>query len=314
MTGVRPDQFAPVAVTTRSGLRESVHHAAVVGLHPDGSVAFAIGDPHVTIYPRSSNKPMQAHALVELGWAPTDEQLAVACASHAGTPRHVDVVESILTDAGLSVADLANTPALPLDTEAAYAVLRAGDAPSALLQNCSGKHAAMLATCAVNGWAPAEYLADDHPVQRAITAGYADLTGQAAGSVHGGVDGCGAPTHAASLAGTAAAYGRLAAARGAVWRAMSSHPDLVDGEGRVVTRMMQAVPGLMAKIGAEGVFAAGLPDGRAVAVKVADGTSRAVGAVTAAALRRLGVGLDPADFADPILGHGHPVGAVELLF
>lgn len=314
MTGVRPEQFAPVAVATRSGFHESVHHGAVVGLHPDSSVAFAIGDPHVTIFPRSSNKPMQAHAMLDLGWAPTAEQLAVACASHAGTPRHVDVVESILSAVGLSTADLGNTAALPLDTAAAHAVLRAGGDATPLLQNCSGKHAAMLATCVVNGWATSGYLAGEHPVQRAITARYAQLTGQAGGTVHVGIDGCGAPTHAATLAGTAEAYAELARARGAVWRSMCAHPELVDGAGRVVTRLMEAVPGLMAKIGAEGVFAAALPDGRAVAVKVADGTSRALGAITAAALRRLDVDIDPADFADPVLGHGQPVGALDVLF
>lgn len=314
MSGVTPGAFVPVAATHRSGFRESVHFAAAVGLAPDGSVDVAFGDPGVVTFPRSSNKPLQAQAMIECGWAPDLEQLAVACASHAGTPRHLAVVESTLAAAGLTAADLGNTPALPLDQAAAEAVLRAGGAPSPLLQNCSGKHAAMVATCVVNGWDTAGYLAAEHPLQATITERYAELTGQAgAAAVFVGIDGCGAPTHAASLTGLAASYAALAAERGPVWEAMTRWPDLVDGAGRTVTRLMEAVPGLMAKAGAEGVFAAALPDGRAAAVKVADGSSRAVGLVIAEVLRRLGVAVDPAEFADPILGHGHPVGSVDLL-
>lgn len=314
MTGVDPAAFVPVAATHRSGFRESVHFGAAVGLAADGSVAVAFGDPHVAIFPRSSNKPLQSEAMLASGWRPDPEQLALACASHAGTPRHLAVVESTLAAAGLTAADLGNTPSLPLDQRCAEDVIRAGGHPTPLLQNCSGKHAAMLATCVVNAWDARGYLAADHPLQVAITTRYAELTGQAdAAAVFVGVDGCGAPTHAAPLAGLAASYARLAAAQGPVFQAMTAHPDLVDGAGRTVTRLMQAVPGLMAKAGAEGVFAAALPDGRAAAVKIADGSSRPVGLVLAEVLRRLGVDLDPAAFTDPVLGHGHPVGTVDLL-
>ena len=109
MTGVSPAGFVPVAVTTRSGFTESVHFGAAVGIATDGSVAVAHGDPGLVIFPRSSNKPLQAEALLDLGWHPTDEQLAMACASHAGSPAHTAVVESTLAAAGLSVADLGNT-------------------------------------------------------------------------------------------------------------------------------------------------------------------------------------------------------------
>lgn len=314
MTGVTPDAFVPVAATHRSGFRESVHHGAAVGLAGDGSVAVAWGDPDVAIFPRSSNKPLQAVAMMECGWRPDPRQLALACASHAGTPEHLAVVESTLATAGLTIDDLGNTPALPLDEAAAAAVLRAGGAPAPLLQNCSGKHAAMVATCVLNGWDVAGYLAADHPLQAAITARYAELTHQGdAAAVHVGIDGCGAPTHATPLSGLAASYATLAAEQGPVWQAMTEWPVLVDGAGRTVTRLMEAVPGLMAKAGAEGVFAAALPDGRAAAVKIADGSSRPVGLVLAAVLRELGVDVDPAAFADPVLGHGHPVGTVELL-
>jgi L-asparaginase II len=312
MRGVSGAQFAPVAVTTRSGFTEGVHFGAVVGLGGD-DVIFSAGDPTVEIFPRSANKPLQADAMLLLGWSPKPEQLALACASHAGTPAHLDVVRSTLSAAGLTEADLANTPSLPLDPEAAHDVLRAGHGPTALLQNCSGKHAAMLATCVINGWDTAGYLAPDHPLQQAITARFAELTGQTVADVYVGVDGCGAPTHAAPLSGLARSYARLAAAEGPVYRAITAHPELVDGAGRFVTRLMQAIPGLMAKPGAEGVFAGAFPDGRAVAVKVADGAFRAAWAVAVAALARLGADFDVAAFDEPILGHGTPVGSVTAL-
>lgn len=314
MPGVTPDAFVPVATTVRSGFHESVHFGAAVGLGGDGSVAVAIGDPHVAIYPRSANKPLQAEAMVALGWQPTSEQLALACASHAGAPVHLAVVESTLAAAGLDIGDLGNTPSLPLDTAAAADVLRAGGEPSALLQNCSGKHAAMLATCVVNGWDRTGYLAREHPLQQAITDRYAVRTSQAdAAHVFVGIDGCGAPTHTTSLVGLAAAYAGLARERGPIWAAMTGHPELVDGHGRVVTRLMEAVPGLMAKAGAEGVFAAALPDGRAAVVKIADGSGRPAGLLIASVLERLGVAVDPSEFAEAVLGHGAPVGPVELL-
>jgi len=308
MPGLTPPQLAPLAYTTRSGTVESVHFGAAVGLAADGSITVALGDPHADVYPRSSNKPLQADAMLRLGWAPDAPQLALACASHAGTPVHLTVVEAMLTRAGLAVGDLGNTPALPLDEAAGHDVLRSGGGPAALFQNCSGKHAAMLATCIAQGWPIDDYLAEAHPLQVAITERYAELTGQE--DVYVGVDGCGAPTHATPLVGLAQAYAVLAAEQGPVYAAMTSHPELVDGAGRTCTRLMQAVPGLMAKPGAEGVFAAALPDGRAAAIKIADGGSRATGVVLATVLRALGVDVDPAAFADPILGHGRPVGTV----
>jgi L-asparaginase II len=311
MTGVEPGAFAPIAVTTRSGFRESVHFGAAVGLGADGSIAVSVGDPTVDVYPRSANKPLQADAMLGLGWTPTSEQLALACASHAGTPEHLAVVESTLHAAGLTAADLANTPDFPLDQPAALAVIRAGGEQQSILQNCSGKHAAMVATCVVNGWDTAGYLAFDHPLQQAITARYGVLTGQS--DVYVGVDGCGAPTHATTLVGLTRAFAAIAAERGAIWQAMTDHPVLVDGIGRHGTRLSQAVPDLMAKGGAEGIFAAALPDGRAVAVKIADGAYRPAAMVAAAVLARMGVEVDPAVAADPIRGHGSPVGKVEPL-
>jgi L-asparaginase II len=302
--------FVPVAVTSRSGFDESVHHGAAVLVDADGSVLWAAGDPDVIVYPRSSCKPMQADAMLGAGVELTPEQLALACASHDGTQRQRDVVTTTLASVGLDASALGNTADLPLDVATAEAYLLAGGERTPLAMNCSGKHAAMLATCVVNDWSRDDYLATDHPLQEVITARIAELAGPVA---HIGVDGCGAPAHAMSLAGLARAFGTLARRRGDVWTAMTAWPALVGGERRKVTRLMRCVPGLMAKDGAEGMFAAGLPDGRAAAVKIADGGARAACVVLAAALTEAGVEIDPIDFGEPIRGHGQPVGSIRPL-
>jgi L-asparaginase II len=303
--------FELVAITDRSGFDESRHHGVVVAVDAAGTVVTRVGDVDAPIYPRSSNKPLQAHALVGLGWTPTPEQLALACASHDGTERHVGVVRTTLADADLTDAALQNTADLPLDRPSADAVVATGGTASPILMNCSGKHAAMVATCRSNGWPVEGYLDREHPLQRAITAHICELAGEV---VHIGVDGCGSPAHAVSLVGLCRAFATLAVERGSVWSAMTSHPDLVAGERRDATRLMRLVPDLMAKDGAEGVFAAALPDGRAAAVKIADGAGRAAGIVVAAALRTVGVDVDPGALGQPILGHGKPVGRIRPTF
>lgn len=300
-----------VAITDRSGFDESRHEGVVVAIDREGTIVTGIGDVDAPVYPRSSNKPMQADAMIGLGWAPTPEQLALACASHDGTARHVEVTSSTLADAGLTASALQNTADLPLDRPTADGVVAGGGVASPILMNCSGKHAAMVATCCQNDWPVDGYLDPDHPLQRAITARIVELAGPVA---HIGVDGCGAPAHAVSLVGLCQAFRSLAVGRGAVWSAMTSHPELVAGERRDATRLMRLVPGLMAKDGAEGVFAAALPDGRAAAVKIADGAGRAAGVVVAAALRTVGVDVDPGALGSPILGHGEPVGRVRPTF
>ena len=300
--------YQPLAVTDRSGRDESVHFGALVGLDASGVEVLVVGDPQIEIYPRSALKPLQADAMVALGLDVPSEQLALACASHDGTDRHVAVVRQLLAAAGFGEEALANVHSLPLDRATADDVLRNGGGPSAVQMNCSGKHAAMLATCAHNGWPSEGYTAIDHRLQQAITAHIAELAG---GVTHVGVDGCGAPTHMVSLAGIASAFRQLALAPTPVAAAMQAHPELVGGETRPVTRLMRAVPGLIAKDGAEGVFVAADADGRAVAVKISDGAMRAASVVVAAALARLGVGVEPGEFAEPVLGHGEPVGAIR---
>lgn len=315
----------PLAVVVRGGRVESVHVGHLVVLRHDGSVALAVGDPHVTIWPRSSVKPLQAVAMLEAGLDVDDERLALAAASHSGTAAHLAVVRRTLAAAGLGEGDLQNTPDLPLDATAAYEWRVAGGAASPVTQNCSGKHAAMLATCVANGWDTATYRDVDHPLQRRVREVVERETQVAVDDVT--VDGCGAPLFSTTVRGLARAFGRMAAAAAdparddavaRVGRAVAAHPDLVGGPERDVTRFMRAVPGLVAKDGAEGVYGAGLPDGTGVACKVADGSARPRPAVLAAALAvALGDGADPAVLAavarvgaTPVLGHGAPVGEV----
>lgn len=311
--------FAPLVETTRSGRRESVHYGAVVGVGSDGSIEFAVGDPELPVYPRSSLKPLQATAMVRDGLALPDSLLALVCASHDGSPMHVDAARQILASVGLDDSSLANVTDYPLDPAAAEAVMRAGGTRTTAQMNCSGKHAGMLATCVTRGWShDPSYLDMGHPLQTSIADTIAEL---ADGVVHIGIDGCGAPTHMVSLVGLARAFAAVANGSAgpaglAVHRAMTTYPVMVGGERRDVTRMMRGIPGLMAKDGAEGVFVAALPDGRAVALKISDGANRARPAVMRAALEHLGVdvtGVDPAAWTTDVLGHGRPVGDVRIL-
>jgi L-asparaginase II len=318
----------PLAVVVRGGRVESVHTGHLVVLAPDGQVQLAVGDPGVVIWPRSSLKPVQAVAMLRAGLSVDEAGLALACASHSGTAEHVAVVRGVLAGVGLTEAGLQNTPDLPLDADAAAAWRAAGGGPASVTQNCSGKHAAMLATCVAAGWDVAGYLDPLHPLQQAVRTTVAELTGEPVVDVT--VDGCGAPLFATTVVGLARAFGRLAAAgadaarsdaEARVARAMGRRPWLVGGPGRDVSRFLAAVPGLVAKDGAEGVYAAGLPDGSAVAFKVADGAARPRAPIMAAALEVLwaagGVAPDAPEVARvravgqvPVLGHGRPVGAV----
>jgi L-asparaginase II len=311
---------APLAVTERSGHPESVHHGSLVALDATGRVVLSIGDPQLPVYPRSAMKPLQATAMVAAGLTLSPELLALVCASHDGRPEHLAGVRRILTRAGLDETALGNTPDRPLDPEAADDAVRAGIERSPLQMNCSGKHAGMLLTCIANGWpTDASYLDPGHPLQETITDRLTALCGHPAS--HIGVDGCGAPAHVLTLLGLARAFATIAsggagAAGSDVHAAMSRHPEMVGGPTRDVTLLMRAIPGLMAKDGAEGVYAAALPDGRAVALKVADGANRPRPVAMVAALAALGVDVSAVPAAareSVVLGHGRPVGRVRAL-
>ena len=227
-----------VAHVVRGGFVESVHRGTVVVTAPDGSVEWALGDPTGAVFARSANKPIQASAMVRAGLDLPDAELALACASHSGEPFHREAAARILEGAGLTEADLQNTPDYPIDDDEQDAWIRAGRAKTAIAQNCSGKHAAMLATCVVNGWDTAAYRHPEHPLQRAITDTIVELTGEPVVAVT--VDGCGAPLHAYALAGLARAFGRIATApagtaEARVTAAIRAEPLYLGGTRRDVT-------------------------------------------------------------------------------
>jgi L-asparaginase II len=302
-----------VAEVWRGEFLESVHHGSVIALDRTGREVLSVGRPHDTTYPRSSNKPIQALAMLRHGLDLKDELLALACASHSGEDFHIDGVHRILQAHGLTETALQCTPDLPIGEDALRSHLTAGRPKAPKYMNCSGKHAAMLATCVVNGWSTHDYLDPAHTLQRAVRDTLEELAGERIGAE--GVDGCGAPLFGISLTGLARAFSTLAGAADGpeqrIAQAMSSHPEWVGGTNRDVTKLMRAIPGAVAKDGAEGVYAIGLPTGRPWPSKIADGSSRARAVVVVAALRKLGV-VAPDELATfPVLGHGRPVGAVR---
>ncbi|MEU6091841.1 asparaginase [Streptomyces sp. NPDC047085] len=315
---VREPLHAPVAHLIRGGVVEGIHYGSVVVLGADGQVQFQLGDIEAAFYPRSAIKPVQAVAMLRAGLPLDGELLSLAAASHSGEERHLAGTRRILELAGLTEDRLRNVPDLPYDPAVRDAWIREGRAPSRLAQNCSGKHAAMLWTARLNGWSLEDYLDPAHPLQQAIAEIVEDLTGQRVAQVT--VDGCGAPLFSISLHGLARAVSRITTAapgtpEARVADAMRSHADMASGKGRDVAALMRAVPGLLAKDGFEGVQVAALPDGRAIAVKIADGANRARVPVAAAALARAGV--DPGlltEFAgEALLGGGEPVGCVRAV-
>jgi L-asparaginase II len=298
-----------LAEVERSGFVESRHRGSVIALAADGTPVLRRGSPGEPMFPRSSNKPMQAAAMVRLGLGLEGELLALAAASHSGEDFHVEGVRKILAGAGLTPDDLRCPPHVPLDPEIGVRE------KSRLRMNCSGKHAAMLATCVVNGWPTASYTDPDHPLQLAIRDTVVELTGDEVAAT--GVDGCGAPLFAVTLSGVARAFRALVlAAPGSPGRrvadAMRAHPEWTSGTRRDERRLMDAVPGLLVKAGAEGVDAFALADGRAGAVKIDDGAARARTPVTVATLRALGAETVPDGLAVvPLTGGEATVGEIR---
>lgn len=314
---------APVVVAevVRSGFVEGHHYGSVVALAADGSPDWWVGDPVSQVFPRSCSKPLQAVAMLRSGLDLDGELLALACASHSGEPFHLEGVRRILADVGLDEGALQTPPDYPLDDDAREQVLRQGGVRTSVAMNCSGKHAAMLATCVLNGWDVATYLSPDHPLQVAIAESFTELTGEKVSMV--AVDGCGAPLLSTSLSGLARAFRALAVAESGpearVATAIRQHPEHVSGTRRDEARLLRAVPGAVGKAGAESCYAVALPDGRAVALKTDDGAARARPVLMAEALRRLGVdrlpGVDAAAVAAtgrmPLLGGGREVGEIR---
>jgi len=319
-----PVSLPVVAEVVRSGFVEGHHHGSVVALDTGGAVDWSVGDVASAVLPRSCNKPLQALGMVRLGLDLEPELLALACASHSGEDFHVAGVRRILAQGGLDESALQTPPDHPLDDAARDAVIRGGGEKQPVLMNCSGKHAAMLLTCVVNGWDTATYREPDHPLQQAIADSFSALTGEPVEVV--AVDGCGAPLLSASLTGLARGFRTLAVADDGPERrvadAIRDHPAYVSGSTRDERALLTAIPGAIGKAGAEACYAVALPDGRAFALKADDGYPRVRPVLMAAALRRTGVDTEPGVDTEAVnatgrvelLGGGVPVGEIRATF
>ncbi|MBT2533689.1 asparaginase [Arthrobacter sp. ISL-48] len=327
-------RHAALAVAVRDGLTESIHYGSVIATAVDGSTLASAGDPLAPFYPRSSLKPLQAVAMVRAGLQLPADLLALTAASHSGAAKHRDGALRILEMHGLTPDALENSTDLPYGVTEREEWLRSGGHATQLAQNCSGKHASMAATCVINGWPVDGYLNPDHPLQQLVARTVTELTDEEPLGLS--TDGCGTPLFALTLRGMARAFGRIAAAsstlsgistsstsddgatatlsaEAAVGLAMQQHPDMVAGEGRDVTELMRVLPGAVAKDGFEGIQLAGLPDGRATAIKISDGGDRARMPVTVSVLEALGV--DTTSLSGiataPVLGGGRQVGLLQ---
>ena len=292
----------PMVEVWRGPLVESRHTGHAVICDASGHIIEAWGDPDLCVYPRSSAKMIQALPLVESGAAAaqglTAEHLALACASHNAAAIHTDRVHRWVTALGLDDTDFRCGPQEPEDISARDALIRAGQSPCQIHNNCSGKHAGFMTLNGHLRGGP-DYVAIDHPVQRACQTAFEEVTGGPSPGY--GIDGCSAPNFQSSLHGMARAMAFFAAAESgstrrhraavALWRAMVAHPDLVAGEGRACTTLMRACSEPVAlKTGAEGFFVAILPRrGIGAALKITDGATRAAECAIASILVRLGV-------------------------
>ncbi len=310
-----------LAEVIRSGVRESWHRGSLIVIDGSGAELLALGTPAEPMFPRSSNKPMQAAAMLRSGLDLDGELLALASASHSGEDFHIEGVRSILRGAGLSESDLQCPPDFPLDETAKAEFLRAGGKPDRIHMNCSGKHAAMLATCVTQGWPTSSYRDPAHPLQEKIKIMIGQLAAEPV--AHVGVDGCGAPLMSISLAGLARAFSAVVRAEpGTAERrvadAMRGFPAWMSGTTRYEAALMEAIPGLLMKPGADGVCAFAFADGLAGAVKIDDGGGqRALPPVLAALLTRFR-GDRKADLevlgrmaTTPVRGGGETVGEVR---
>ena len=285
-------------VVERAGLLESAHRVHVAVVDSEGRLSASVGDAARVVFHRSAAKPFQAVPLVDDKVAErftlTTEELALCCASHSGEPEHEALARSILSKAGLDESDLECGPHLPLDRAAAEALLRAGGSPSVIHNNCSGKHAGMLALAVAHGWPTRGYIRRDHPVQVRMVAEMCRWTKLQEDEIGLGQDGCGVVSFATPLARLAGGFARLGGADGPprqIVSAMCAHPFLVAGTGRFGTALGRAAgERLFGKTGAEGVFAVGATDGSlGMAVKVEDGGKRAIPVAVLHVLDRLGV-------------------------
>jgi L-asparaginase II len=295
-----------LAEVIRGTTIESVHRGSACVVDSDGRVLRAWGDVDALICPRSALKPLQALPLIESGAAAafgvTPEEIALACASHSGEPEHVTRVSAWLGRLGLSVNDLACGTHPPADSRAAEALFRAGSTPCPLHNNCSGKHTGFLCLALHLNAPTAGYVDPTHAVQRQVQAAIGRLCGWDLADAPVVIDGCSAPNYFLPLRALAAGWARLGTIAPVI-TAMKAHSYLLSGTERPCAALIPVLAGRgVVKVGAEGVFAACLPEqGLGVAVKIDDGAGRAAAPVLAAILARLGgfaEGIDSARFTD----------------
>jgi L-asparaginase II len=293
----------PVTVeVTRGSLVESRHRGAVVVVDGDGEVVFSLGDVEAGVFPRSACKAMQALPLVESGAADAygfgNRELALACSSHSGEDEHVAMAASMLARVGRGIETLECGAHWSSSQKVLIHQARTMDKPTALHNNCSGKHAGFVCACCHQGIDPEGYVGYDHPLQQEIRGTMESLAGAVLGKDNCGTDGCSIPTYAVPLRALAHGFARMATGTGLgplraqasrrLFDACMAEPFYVAGTGRACTTLMQIAPGLIfAKTGAEGVFCAAIPEqGVAIAVKCDDGHTRAAEVMVAAALGR----------------------------
>ena len=301
-----------LAEYVRDGVVESVHRGYLLALNADGSVNLAIGDSEHLIFPRSCVKSIQGAAMVRAGLTLEPRLLALGSSSHSGSEEHLMAVREILALAKLDESALQCMLDKPLGDQERRAW---ADKPATRISmNCSGKHAAMLLTCVTNGWPIENYLDPAHPLQVAIKTELEALSGEKITLTS--TDGCGAPLFLMSVAGLAHAIRAITLSKDPVHQsvldASRKFPEMVAGKGRLTTQMIEAVPGLYMKDGAEAVEIASMPDGRTLVFKVADGSLRPFRVLVHAGLKRLGI--DSPYEAENVLGGDRVIGAIRATF
>lgn len=298
-----------LAEVTRGEVVESQHRGHLVLLNADGTLKLSRGNPATLIYPRSSIKSVQAAAMMRAGLSLEPRLLALVASSHSGSQMHQDAALEILALGGLNESALLNAPDRPLGEEERR--VWGLKAPTALAQNCSGKHAGMLLTCVINNWPTHNYLDPEHPLQVLCRKELEALASEEVSATS--IDGCGAPLFLISMLGLAEAIHQITISQDPIHRqilqACRDFPEVVAGKGRLTTRKMSEVPGLFIKEGAEGVLIGSLPDGRTFALKVEDGSSRPLGALVVAVLDEFSIASTLEN--TPIYGGKKVVGAIR---
>jgi len=300
---------AVLAEYVRDGVVESEHRGFLAALNADGSTLKTLGDVETKIFPRSTVKCAQASAMVRNGLDLEPRLLALAQSSHSGAQMHLDGAREILASVGLAESALQ----CALDRPLGDAERRAWgeNPPTQIAMNCSGKHAAMLATCVKNGWPIETYLDANHPLQLAIKSELEELAGEKITLTS--TDGCGAPLFLLSLIGLARAIRAITISTDpvhqSVMNAARTFPEMVGGVGRHNTEMMQQVPGLFMKDGAEAVNVCSLSDGCTFVFKVSDGSLRAFRTIVHACLKDFGI--DTALTPEKVMGGPRVIGTIR---